>query len=222
MASKTKLMLMSVAVVVAASFSLHLNAQHYSSNDPADLKARADFVRKLNDHEQQEIKEAVSRMHGMGVSPMIIVTRLVPFGDWDYYYLDGNIIWKPNPGQNFKEVVVPRGFVTDLTSVPRAFWQVMRPEGRYAYAAVVHDYLYWTQERSREEADLIFRYAMQDSKVDPRKADAIYGMVRKFGDASWKDNARLKANGEKRIMRALPHDHTISWGSWKTTPGVFE
>src|SRR5947199_120869 len=75
-------------------------------------------------------------------------------------------IWKPNAGQTFKPVGVPEGFVTDLTSIPKIVWGFnLRPEGPYAYAAVVHDFLYWTQDRSRDEADKIFLIAMGDSKV---------------------------------------------------------
>lgn len=37
---------------------------------------------------------------------------------------------------------VPAGFVTDFASIPRAFWVVFPPTGKYGKAAVVHDYLY--------------------------------------------------------------------------------
>lgn len=37
---------------------------------------------------------------------------------------------------------VPAGFVTDFASIPRAFWVVLPPTGKYGKAAVVHDYLY--------------------------------------------------------------------------------
>lgn len=33
---------------------------------------------------------------------------------------------------------VPKGFVTDLASIPRALWSVFPPDGDYAKAAVVH------------------------------------------------------------------------------------
>ena len=39
-----------------------------------------------------------------------------------------------------KIVVVPRGFVSDGASVPRAMWSIYPPFGRYLEAAVVHDY----------------------------------------------------------------------------------
>lgn len=38
-------------------------------------------------------------------------------------------------------LTVPKGFETDLASVPRAFWQFIPPFGGYEAAAVLHDYL---------------------------------------------------------------------------------
>ncbi len=147
---------------------------------------------------------------------------LTPFGDWDFYYLKtAPLIWRPNKDQNYKSVTVPIGFTCDLTSIPRAFWSIARPEGRYAYAAIVHDYLYWTQDRPRKEADEILRIAMQDSKVDKAKVMIIYKGVRELGQTAWDNNARLKAKGEKRVLKRFPTDFTTSWSEWKKTPDVF-
>lgn len=98
------------------------------------------------------------------------------------YFLTAPISWTPNPGQErHQAVTVPPGFVTDFASIPRIFWSVLRPDGEYAYAAVVHDYLYWTQTRSREEADHIFKMAMEDFEIGVSKADVIYNAVRLGG-----------------------------------------
>lgn len=40
-----------------------------------------------------------------------------------------------------RHIVVPKGFKTDFASVPRICWSVFPPYGRYAKAAVVHDFL---------------------------------------------------------------------------------
>ena len=56
------------------------------------------------------------------------------------YFLTAPISWTPNPGQDaYGAVTVPTGFVTDFASIPRIFWSALRPDGEYAYAAVVHD-----------------------------------------------------------------------------------
>ncbi len=138
------------------------------------------------------------------------------------YFLTAPISWTPNPGQEaYKAVTVPTGFVTDFASIPRVFWSALRPDGEYAYAAVVHDYLYWTQTRTREEADLILNMAMEDFHVGGVTAKLIYGAVRLAGKSAWNGNAEKKAQGEKRVLTRLPQDPRMTWDEWKQRPGVF-
>lgn len=58
-------------------------------------------------------------------------------------------------------VKIPAGYCSDGASVPRPFRWIIEPWGIYARAAIVHDYLYSTQSRSRKEADKIFREAIK-------------------------------------------------------------
>ncbi len=137
------------------------------------------------------------------------------FADPIYFLLDP-IEWLPNQGQNnVEKVVVPKGFVTDFASIPRLFWSILPPDGPYVYAAIIHDYLYWCQTGSREAADNTLRYAMGDFHVSQITITSIYSGVRAGGDAAWMENARLKKNGEKRILRSFPQDPTITWDKWK-------
>ncbi|CAI8813559.1 DUF1353 domain-containing protein [Pseudomonas chlororaphis] len=138
-----------------------------------------------------------------------------------YYYLTKYISWKPNPGQALSQVIVPEGFVTDFASVPRAFWSALPTDGEYAYAAVIHDYLYWTQTTSREDADLTLKYAMQDFGVGSVTIETIYRTVRAAGGMAWKENAALKKSGEKRTLKKYPDKPTIKWVDWKMNPDVF-
>ncbi|TKB88578.1 MAG: DUF1353 domain-containing protein [Nitrospira sp.] len=140
------------------------------------------------------------------------------------YFLTAPISWTPNPGQDaYKAVTVPTGFVTDFASIPRIFWSALKPDEEYAYAAVVHDYLYWDQKRTREEADLIFKMAMEDFDIGALKVGAIYRAVRHLGgESAWNDNAKKKAQGEKRILIRFPSDPRTTWDDWKQRPGVFE
>lgn len=39
-------------------------------------------------------------------------------------------------------ITVPKGFMTDLTSIPKMMDKALPPDGQYAPAAVVHDFLY--------------------------------------------------------------------------------
>ena len=111
--------------------------------------------------------------------------------------------------------------MTDFASIPQAFFSLLRPDGLYAYAAVIHDYLYWTQNGTREAADMTFKFAMQDFKVKPATANTIYGAVRAAGRSAWDENARLKAAGERRILTRFPEDPRILWTDWKKRPDVF-
>jgi hypothetical protein len=139
------------------------------------------------------------------------------------YFLLKPITWKPNPGQEaFQAVTVPVGFVTDFASIPRMFWSALRPDGKYTYPAIVHDFLYWTQTRPKEEADTIFKFGMEDFDISTVTSTAIYHAVYRFGSNAWKENARLKAKGEKRILKRFPVDSTTTWAEWKKRSDVFE
>lgn len=139
------------------------------------------------------------------------------------YFLHQTIGWKPSAEQatSYKAVPVPVGFVTDLASVPRAFWSLLRPDGIYSWAAILHDYLYWEQFVSRAQADEIFRFAMQDFKIEPTVIETLYIAVRAGGASAWTTNAELKAKGERRLLKLFPDDPTTTWAEWKARPGVF-
>ncbi|MGO4552079.1 DUF1353 domain-containing protein [Lysobacter sp. 2RAF19] len=215
--------LLSTAAVAATMFSRQTLSQ---DGVPVDT-AKRDFIKRINEEASRELEIALAaakEMEKRGVfASLMPPQQLVPFKDWDYYYLKGMpSVWSPNPGQKYKRVVVPVGFVTDLTSVPQWVWSSgIRPEGPYAFAAIIHDYLYWTQERPKAEADEIFLFAMQDSKVDKKLRDRIYTAVKNYGGNAWVNNAKLKKAGERRILRRFPDDFTVSWQEWKRQPGVF-
>ena len=111
--------------------------------------------------------------------------------------------------------------MTDLASVPKPFWRLLRPDGEYTYAAIVHDFLYWTQTRSRNVADEIFKFGLQDFRMDTRITTILYSAARVAGGGAWRKNAELKARGEKRFLRQFPEDPRVRWEDWKKQPGVF-
>jgi hypothetical protein len=122
---------------------------------------------------------------------------------------------------NFDAVEVPFGFVTDLASIPAIFYSMLRPDAEYAYAAIVHDFMYWTQTRPRDVADSIFRLAMQDFNVGGSTIATLYYAVRSFGQGSWDENAKLRGQGEKRILKIFPPNAGVSWNDWKKRADVF-
>jgi hypothetical protein len=138
------------------------------------------------------------------------------------YFLLKPIEWYPAEDQrNYSSVSVPTGFVTDLASIPRVFWSLLRPDGEYTYPTIVHDYLYWTQTTDRKTADDISRFGMEDFHIDLLTVQAIYRAVRAGGEPSWKDNQKLRKTGERRVLERFPEDPRTRWADWKRQPGVF-
>ena len=89
-------------------------------------------------------------------------------------------------------VEVPAGFVTDFASIPRWLWWLYPPDGRWAQASVVHDVLYRQQVRNRAAADAVFLQAMEVSKVPAARRWTFYLVLRLFGGAAWRENARKR------------------------------
>ena len=105
------------------------------------------------------------------------------------------------------KVTVPKGFVTDMASVPRVCWAFIAPFD-VARAAVIHDLLYknirqyrwnWRKDKIREPklelerifqakeiSDKIFLCAMNDSEpeVPSYKKNPAYWAVKVFGNSS--------------------------------------
>ena len=87
---------------------------------------------------------------------------------------------------------VPWGFCTDFASVPRAFWIIFPPDGEYTQAPVLHDFLYFTQTRTRLASDNIFLEAMKVLKVAWYTRYPIYWAVRSFAWLAWKSKRGSK------------------------------
>lgn len=150
-------------------------------------------------------------------------TQLQAFGDMDYYCLCSDYPWTPPDALASKlpAVTVPKGFVTDLASVPQLFWSLLPPQGRYGHAAILHDWLYWDQGSSRKVADEVFRVAMEDLNVTPVARTAIYGSVRVFAGPIWEGEAKKKAKGARRVLARVPDDPAVTWDDWRQRPDVF-
>lgn len=87
-------------------------------------------------------------------------------------------------------ITVPAGFKTDLASTPRPTWIIMPPDGEYTAAAIIHDFLYHIQTRTRLEADQIFLEAMAVLEVPWWKRKIMYRAVRSFGWIPWNNHAK--------------------------------
>ena len=117
----------------------------------------------------------------------------------DAWVLQQNLEWRV--GTSRKRIVVPAGFVTDYASIPRPLWSVFPPHHSYSRAAVIHDYLYWTQACTRLQADNLFYVGMVESKVPLATRLAVYWGVRTpFGQAAWDENKLRRSEGFPRVF----------------------
>lgn len=82
-------------------------------------------------------------------------------------------------------VAIESGYETDLTSVPKCFKWALKPDGQYAHAAIVHDWMYDRAIASKAHADLTFYEAMEVLKVPQPLRWLMYQAVRWFGRGSY-------------------------------------
>ena len=87
-------------------------------------------------------------------------------------------------------VTVPVNFETDLASIPKLFWNILPPFGKYTEAAVIHDWLYRTHLIPRADADDILLEAMRLCNVPDWQRAIIYVAVRTFGWHAWRNEKR--------------------------------
>jgi hypothetical protein len=201
--------------------TLLLNAGVLSLLNPLDASAQV-TAQDQNPADRKTIDDwildRIARTRDVG-NPL----KIGRFAD-SMYYLTDSISWTPTGNQTptYPSVTARTGFVTDFTSIPRAFWQFLPRDGDYAYGAVLHDYLYWFQPTSREKADDIFKFVMEEFGLNRVMIATVYQTLRLFGGSAWDSNAKLRGSGEKRVLARLPDRATRTWEDWKKDPRNFE
>jgi hypothetical protein len=122
----------------------------------------------------------------------------------DLIYIDGsdfmldadyNCYWEEK-GKEYR-VRVPKGYVTDLSSIPRWARSVIPVVGRQNGPSVIHDYIYeplspqvggghqlrgWT----KQDADNLFLAAMKAAGVNWYRRNAMYLAVKFGGGRAWR------------------------------------
>lgn len=138
-----------------------------------------------------------------------------------FHYTLELLPYEPTKGYRHYNIKVKAGFETDFASVPRPFWWLYSPTGKWGKDAVAHDWLYrhagdfvWvnvmvcgtTHHQSlirftRKDADLALYNGMKRSGVRLTARLTIYYAVRAAGWLPW-----LK----HRQAREAEHDN--DWG----------
>ncbi len=89
-------------------------------------------------------------------------------------------------------IAVPKGYVTDLATIPRWYWSIISPaRSDLIEASIIHDYLYGCPGMiSRAEADAILYSALINNGSSEYVAKKMYYSVRLFGGRYF--NSRLE------------------------------
>ncbi len=125
---------------------------------------------------------------------------LKPFADGVQWMLVDAVEYRV--GDTAVKIVVPGGFVTDFASIPQWLWSTgLAPNGRYSKAAIVHDFLYWSQGCTRAQSDNLLMIAMKESDVGWTTRNWVFNGVRIGGNAAWDRNQQEVA---QRLPRVIP------------------
>lgn len=114
-------------------------------------------------------------------------------------------------------ITVPAGFVTDFASVPWYARSVINVLGRHSIPAIVHDYLYWEQRCTREQADAIMKEAMTEYESSSFDQNVVFYAIKYGAGGAWSQNAADMAKG---LIRILPEGHrniplNTDWQSYR-------
>jgi len=80
---------------------------------------------------------------------------------------------------------IPKGFMSDFASIPRAMRSIIPQLGLFTHAAILHDWNYWHQA-GKKFSDKLFLKMMKDSKVPFWKRQSMYLAVKLGGHKAYK------------------------------------
>ena len=97
-----------------------------------------------------------------------------------------------------KTFIIPKGFITDLSTVPKWLWGVCPPFGDFVLAAIIHDYLYVTKPCSKKVADkemLIWSKVLNSDTTLNRIDNYLrYWVVKHLGFKVWRRGIKNEFN----------------------------
>lgn len=158
---------------------------------------------------ERDIKFSLGRVHHPSL-PFCSPLQLVPLGDRCRYMLARELKVELSSARSepIETIVIPKGFSTDLASVPRLLWPAFPPWEQYGPAALLHDYLYSLPKWDRRRCDGVFREVMQQLGVGSLSRNLIYLAVR-FGGGSAKRSAESRRHPDEatqdRILDRFRH-----------------
>ena len=106
--------------------------------------------------------------------------------DGNIWKLHSPLVFVYNADNNPVIIRVPKGFRTDLASVPWVFRWLFPKHGKYTRAAVLHDYLYSISYKKRKKCDKILEIAMLCLGCPKWKAKVFRLACNIGGKGGWK------------------------------------
>lgn len=116
-------------------------------------------------------------------------------------------------------ITVPKGFLTDLASIPKMLQKALPPDGEYAPAAVVHDYLYqllvgnsdtlsgrFQQALGRFGADRVFLLAMRECGCSESLSTMFFSSVQAAGGQYYQKPTDAPVLNEGNVFK-VPYDY---------------
>lgn len=119
-------------------------------------------------------------------------------------------------------VTAPKGFVTDLASIPKSLHGFFKPDGPWAPAAVIHDMVYQSlkekmvaeethspidklnRNHTRLLADRLFLMGMRSLGIGWFTRGSMYNAVRAFGKSSYGGTPMVSDYGVWNVLERRP------------------
>ena len=128
-----------------------------------------------------------------------------------------------NSDRHWHRICVPRGYKTDLASVPRGARSLVSRAGPHLEACIIHDWLYeaWIvtneepQKSMKKFADDVLRAALREANVRRLTIWTIYQACSRFGGKEFKQRAGSNERPSKADVIALD----IAEPSWPGDEG---
>ncbi|MDE2100118.1 MAG: DUF1353 domain-containing protein [Patescibacteria group bacterium] len=117
--------------------------------------------------------------------------------EYPFAYIRQNedrIIVPPSGPGSVQDMLRNPNWTTDYGSIPMVFQNILRKDGRYAPAYVVHDWLYSSEKFDRATCDWILLEMLQELGAYWLTRNTIYSGVRIGGGFVWRNHDPAKVS----------------------------
>lgn len=139
------------------------------------------------------------QFNNVSLPDILELNAMLPHLKPEEFELDAGyaIFWDDQFGR-IQTLVVPKGYITDLSSIPRWARSLIPVIGRQNGPAVIHDYVYEPMNNDRpegkhqlpgwtkQEIDTLFLLAMESVEVNRVRRTLMYWAVKYGGSHAWR------------------------------------